>query len=121
MRDPFQILGLPGKASNREIKKRYRLLSKQFHPDLNQNDPKAEAKFKEIQRAYEMLSGKQGEKEDIVSRGAQERKQQLDAQDWHKPFEGFFWPMRAYVERSRLRNSQNVSRPTGGSSAGSED
>ena len=68
MREPFEILGLPRNACKREIKKRYRLLSKQFHPDLNQNDPEAEERFKEIQWAYETLSGKQTRKDGIDRR-----------------------------------------------------
>ena len=65
-RDPFEVLGLARNACKREIKKRYRLLSKQFHPDLN-NDPEAEARFKEIQWAYETLSGKQSQEDGIDS------------------------------------------------------
>ena len=65
MRDPFEILGLPSNACKREVKKRYRLLSKQFHPDLNQNDLEAEVRFKEVQWAYETLSGRQSWKDGI--------------------------------------------------------
>ena len=43
-------------ASPSEIKKAYRKLAKQYHPDVNQGDDKAQEKFKEINEAYEVLS-----------------------------------------------------------------
>ena len=55
-RDYYQILGVERTASPEEIKKAYRRLAKQYHPDLNPNDKEAERKFKEIQEAYEVLS-----------------------------------------------------------------
>jgi DnaJ-class molecular chaperone len=107
MRDPYEILGLAGNASQREIKKRYRLLSKQFHPDLNQNDPEAEAMFKEIQSAYEALSGKQSHKEGIDGSAAPGTKNSFDPADWSgKPFGGFFSAMSAYAKRSRSQKSR---------------
>jgi curved DNA-binding protein CbpA len=57
VRDPFEILGLTIRATWREIKRNYRLLSKQFLPVLNRKDPGTEARFREIQWAYEVLSG----------------------------------------------------------------
>ena len=62
MRDPYEILGVSRGASQEEIKKAYRALSRKYHPDANINNPnkdQAEAKFKEIQQAYEqIMSGK---------------------------------------------------------------
>ncbi|MDR1753901.1 MAG: molecular chaperone DnaJ [Eubacterium sp.] len=55
-RDYYEVLGLKKGASEDEIKKAYRKLAKQHHPDLNQNDPKAEEKFKEINEANDVLS-----------------------------------------------------------------
>ncbi len=57
-RDYYEVLGLSKGASADEIKKAYRKLSKQYHPDLNKEDG-AEAKFKEIAEAYEVLSDDQ--------------------------------------------------------------
>ena len=55
-RDYYQILGVSRSASKDEIKRAYRKLAKQFHPDRNPDDPGAEAKFKEVQQAYQVLS-----------------------------------------------------------------
>lgn len=55
-RNYYQILGVDKKASTADIKKAYRKLARKYHPDLNPEDKAAEAKFKEIQEAYAVLS-----------------------------------------------------------------
>lgn len=55
-RDYYEVLGVPRSASEKEIRQTYRRLARQYHPDLNPNDKQAEAKFKEISQAYEVLS-----------------------------------------------------------------
>ena len=55
-KDYYQILGVTRNASEKEIKQAYRRLARKHHPDLNPNDKSAEAKFKEINAAYEVLS-----------------------------------------------------------------
>ena len=57
-RDYYKVLGLTKGASKEEIKKAYRKLSKQYHPDINKDD-NAVDKFKEISEAYEVLSDDQ--------------------------------------------------------------
>jgi len=55
-KDYYQILGVSRNASEKEIKQAYRRLARKHHPDLNPGDKSAEAKFKEINAAYEVLS-----------------------------------------------------------------
>lgn len=55
-RDYYEVLGVDKSASADDIKKAYRKLAKQYHPDLHPNDKTAEEKFKEINEAYEILS-----------------------------------------------------------------
>jgi len=55
-RDYYDILGVSRKASAEEIKRAYRKLAKQYHPDRNKSDPRAADKFKEVQEAYNVLS-----------------------------------------------------------------
>src|SRR4051812_45399501 len=54
--DYYQVLGVARGASEKEIRQAYRRLARQYHPDLNPNDKAAEARFKEIGEAYEVLS-----------------------------------------------------------------
>lgn len=51
-KDFYQTLGVPKDASDSDIKKTYRKLARQYHPDSNPGDAKAEAKFKEISEAF---------------------------------------------------------------------
>lgn len=55
-RDYYEVLGLQKGASDADIKKAYRKLAKQYHPDLNPDDPEAAEKFKEVNEANEVLS-----------------------------------------------------------------
>lgn len=58
MSDPYKILGVSRDASDEEVKKAYRTLSKKYHPDANINNPhkeEAEEKFKQVQEAYQQI------------------------------------------------------------------
>ena len=58
-RDYYDVLGVGRDAGDAEIKKAFRGLARQFHPDVNPDDPEAEANFKELAEAYEVLSNDQ--------------------------------------------------------------
>ena len=58
-KDYYEILGVSKQATDQEIKKAYRKLALQYHPDKNKGNKESEAKFKEINQAYEVLSDKQ--------------------------------------------------------------
>jgi DnaJ-class molecular chaperone len=83
MRDPYEVLALDRKASAGEIKNAYRRLAKKLHPDANKNDPKAAARFAELNAAHELLADE--DKRKAFDRG------EIDAEG--KPrfrgFEGF--------------------------------
>jgi molecular chaperone DnaJ len=55
-RDPYEVLGVARDADGQEIKKAFRGLARELHPDVNRHDPEAEEKFKEAAEAYEILS-----------------------------------------------------------------
>lgn len=66
MRDPYSVLGVPRSATEADIKKAFRKLAKDNHPDRNADDPKALERFKEANLAYELLS-------DATKRGQYDR------------------------------------------------
>ena len=80
MRDPYEVLGVDRKASAADIKSAYRRLAKKLHPDANKNDPKAAARFAELNAAHEILGDE--DKRKAFDRG------EIDAEG--KPsFQGF--------------------------------
>jgi len=58
-RDPYAVLGVPRDASEQDIKKAFRALARELHPDVNAHDPDAEEKFKQAAEAHEILSDPQ--------------------------------------------------------------
>src|ERR1700687_1529904 len=54
--DYYELLGVPRKASTKDIRASYRKLARKYHPDLNPGDKASEEKFKQIQEAYDVLS-----------------------------------------------------------------
>src|SRR5207244_10186216 len=54
--DYYEVLGVPRKASLKDIRTAFRKLARKYHPDLNPGDKAAEEKFKQIQEAYDVLS-----------------------------------------------------------------
>ncbi len=62
-KDFYQVLGVPDSAKPEEVKKAYRKLAKQYHPDANPNNPQASERFKEISEAHTVLSDAEKRKE----------------------------------------------------------
>ncbi|MFC1903555.1 DnaJ C-terminal domain-containing protein [Chloroflexota bacterium] len=86
----YDILGVKRDASEREIKQAYRRLARQHHPDVNPGDKSAEAKFKQVNEAYEVLSDKEnrekydkhGDQWQYADQFAQAERQQASYQDF---------------------------------------
>ena len=89
-KDYYGVLGVSQNASEREIKQAYRKLARQYHPDVNAGDKSAEAKFKQINEAYEVLSDKEkrrkydqfGDQWQYADQFAQARQQQTPFWDF---------------------------------------
>ena len=58
-KDYYKVLGVPKTVSDADLKKAYRKLAREWHPDMNKDKPNAEEKFKEINEAYQVLSDKE--------------------------------------------------------------
>lgn len=90
--DPYHILGLGPASNKKDIRKAYRSLAMQYHPDRNPDNPGAVEKFNQVQRAYEILAGKKPESSISVT---PEQYESRFSDDIH-PFVGFYQAMRAY-------------------------
>src|SRR4051794_8228366 len=83
-RDAYEVLGVRKDADEQQIKKAFRRLARELHPDVNSHDPEAEEKFKEAAEAYEILSD--SERRSVYDRYGHEG---LGAQGFESGFSGF--------------------------------
>jgi molecular chaperone DnaJ len=99
-KDYYESLGLTKEATAEEIKKAYRSLAKEWHPDKNPNNKEAEEKFKEISEAYEVLSDP-------------DKKNKYDtyghAKGGNDDFEAFYNSMFRNRQRNAVRKGENLS------------
>ncbi|XP_069108224.1 dnaJ homolog subfamily B member 11-like [Argopecten irradians] len=106
-RDFYHILGVRKSATKNEIKKAYRKLAKEMHPDKNQGDPEANERFQDLGAAYEVLSD--DEKRKIYDKHGEEGLKKGDVSG--DPFESFFGGFSPFFGGSR---SQDREVPRGG-------
>lgn len=87
-RDFYNILGVSKSATTNEIKKAYRKLAKEYHPDKNKNDPSAQSKFQDLGAAYEVLSD--ADKRKLYDKCGEECVKKDGMMDNSDPFASFF-------------------------------
>src|SRR5439155_25574091 len=83
-RDFYEILSVSREAGEADVKKAFRRLARELHPDVNNHDPEAEEKFKEAAEAYEVLSD--AERRSLYDRYGHEG---LQSRGFHSSFQGF--------------------------------
>src|SRR3954447_26409661 len=98
--DPYEVLGVKRDASESELRRAYRKLAKQFHPDLNPGKKEAEVKFKAINAAYDLLSDK--EKRARFDRG------EIDASGAERPDRRFYRGFAEGAEGGKYHGFQNI-------------
>ncbi|MBQ8513968.1 MAG: J domain-containing protein [Ruminococcus sp.] len=110
MKDPYQILGVSRSATEDEIKKAYRKLCRQYHPDLNMDKPNAEeyeARFREIQSAYQQIMDERQGRSSASDFGSSYRYQSAgtDETAMHKQAAMNFIQNRRFAEAVNVLNS----------------
>ena len=90
MKDYYKILGVNRNASDDEIKKAYRKLAKQYHPDANPNDKSAEVKFKEIGEAFEAIKNGEAAQQNSFNQGGFYQQSRSRGGRFHDVFEDMF-------------------------------
>ena len=104
--DPYKVLGIARDATQREVKQAYRRMAMKFHPDHNPDRSEAEARFKQIQHAYETLTGRK--KPSKISSAAFYRGQYPSSffKNEH-PFFSFYWAVKNHF--NRMHDNRKVS------------
>ena len=114
MRDPYQVLGVPKTASEKEIKSAFRKLAKQYHPDQNKDNPKAKARFTEANAAYEIVGDKKKRAQFDAGEIDAEGKERFQGFAGGHPFGGAgwrwrrrrIWRRRGHIEPDVWRNGR---------------
>ncbi|MGH2580691.1 MAG: DnaJ domain-containing protein, partial [Actinomycetota bacterium] len=110
IRDLYEILGIPRTATPDEIRKAYRRLARELHPDSS-GDPATEERFKEVTAAYEILSDPdKRERYDLYGRGGPEAFPFADISEIFEAFfgTGTFGRRREPARRTRTRRGEDV-------------
>lgn len=105
MKNPYTVLGVGKSASEKDVKSAFRKMAKKFHPDQNPNDPKAQAKFAEINQAYEVIGDK--EKRGQFDRG------EIDGEGKPKGFTGGGHPFGGGRGRQQSQGGMGGGNPFG--------
>lgn len=105
MKNPYTVLGVGKSASEKDVKSAFRKMAKKFHPDQNPNDPKAQAKFAEINQAYEVIGDK--EKRGQFDRG------EIDGEGKPKGFAGGGHPFGGGRGRQQSQGGMGGGNPFG--------
>ena len=108
-RDYYEVLGVNKSADESEIKKAYRKLAMKYHPDRNQGDAEAEAKFKEASEAYSILYDKEKRSaydqfgHSAVDGSAQGGGFDFSSSQFSDIFEDFFWRLFFFWRRRKTK------------------
>ena len=102
--DPYQVLGIAPDATQREVKQAYRGLAMRFHPDHNPGKPEVAERFKQIQQAYETLTGRRKDSR-ISATNFYDRGSPPSFFKNEPPFFSFYRLMKAYGDQLQKSKS----------------
>ena len=104
--DPYEVLGIAPDATQREVKQAYRSLAMKFHPDHNKGRPEAAERFKQIQQAYETLTGRSKDSRISATNFFHRDPPPSFSKNEH-PFFNFYWAMKTYEDQSLKSRKPN--------------